>query len=110
MLALYLSVLQTEEEKTEFEAIYDSYEQFVFAVAWKRLENSSLAEDCTQDTFLSIAQSFEAFQEVPEENRKAYLFRVADRCATKIRMTETKRKKERSLDDKKFPENSRATP
>lgn len=56
MLAFYLSMLDTQEEKDKFEYLYTKYRALMFHVANEVLEDTYAAEDAVQDTFLRIIQ------------------------------------------------------
>ena len=69
---LYLSMIDTPEEKTKFEIIYYRYRQLMFHVAFDVLHNTQDAEDVVQSSFLKIAENIE---KVDEENEaKTYGF------------------------------------
>ncbi len=58
MLSLYLALLQDVEDKPIFTEFYEKYKKLVFYVAKKCLQNSDLAEDCSQETFIKLAKNF----------------------------------------------------
>ena len=55
MLTLYLSLIENEEEKKQFEKIYLSYRKQMITLAVSILNNESDAEDVVHDVFLAIA-------------------------------------------------------
>lgn len=55
MLAIYLSMLETNEEKNQFEQLYIKYKQDMYAVAYGILKNKEDAEDAVHQSFLKIA-------------------------------------------------------
>ena len=58
MLAIYLSMLETNEEKNQFEQLYIKYKQDMYAVAYGILKNKEDAEDAEHKSFLKIADNF----------------------------------------------------
>ena len=52
MLAIYLSMLETNEEKNQFEQLYIKYKQDMYAVAYGILKNKEDAEDAVHQSFL----------------------------------------------------------
>lgn len=54
MLALYISLLDTEEQISKFEHIYTKYRGLMFYTAKGVLQDSYLAEDAVHETFLDI--------------------------------------------------------
>ncbi len=59
MLMLYLSMLDTDEEKSKFEKIYQRYEGRMYAAAYKILNNAEEAEDVVHDSFLSVIDNLD---------------------------------------------------
>ena len=51
-MLLYLSMLDTQEEKDKFTLIYEQYQQFCWYVAYQLLGDAHLAEDAVQEAFL----------------------------------------------------------
>ena len=56
MLLIYLSMLETAEEKDFFEKIYLEHRDLMFNVANRILNNEHLAEVATHDAFLKIVK------------------------------------------------------
>ena len=54
MLALYISLLDTEDQISKFEHIYTKYRGLIFYTAKGVLQDSYLAEDAVHETFLDI--------------------------------------------------------
>ena len=65
MLAFFLSVLETEQEKQRFTEIYLQYHATVEQIALHMLGSQSDAEDAVQNTFLQIIRHFEKTNEIP---------------------------------------------
>ena len=57
MLAFYLSLLETQEEKDKFEQIYETYRPLLKHVAYQILHDSYLAEDAVHNAFLNMIKS-----------------------------------------------------
>ncbi len=56
MLGVYLSVLETAEDKAKIEEIYKEYKGLAFKIAVDFLKNDYDAEDAVQDAFLKICK------------------------------------------------------
>lgn len=56
MIALYLSLIDTEENKIKFEDIYTKYINQMIAYSISILHNHHDAEDAVQDALLSISK------------------------------------------------------
>lgn len=71
MLAIYLSMLETNEEKNQFEQLYIKYKQDMYAVAYGILKNKEDAEDAVHQSFLKIADNFSKVSQIPCQDRKS---------------------------------------
>lgn len=56
LLHIYLSMLDTEQEKKQMEQIYEEYKNEFFMYAMKILRNEALAYDAVHSTFLAIIE------------------------------------------------------
>ena len=54
MLMLYMSMLDTQEEKSKFEEIYIQYRKLMFVCAKSILKDDALAEDAVHNAFIKI--------------------------------------------------------
>lgn len=61
---LYLSLVETPEDKTKFEKIYTCYEKKMYAVSYKILKNSEDAEDIVHDTFQVLIENLDKIKEI----------------------------------------------
>lgn len=69
MLAFYLSLIETQEDKRLFEQIYMDHRQNMFSYAKKLLGDEGYAEDIVHDVFLSIIKTgVDKIHEVDNEN------------------------------------------
>ena len=64
MLTLYLSLLNSEDDKKRFERLYIDYKDSMYYVANKILRNSQQAEDAVHQAFLRIIENFNRFEEI----------------------------------------------
>lgn len=65
MLALYLQILDTPEEKVRFEQIYLKYRGLMYHVADGILHNRQDAEDAVHNAFLRMIKHFKKYQAFP---------------------------------------------
>ena len=72
MLALYLSMLDTQEDKDKFEYYYNTYRNSMYKVAFGILHNSYDAEDAVHEAFLCIANKFDLISTLPVIKLKSY--------------------------------------
>lgn len=54
MLSLYLSMIDTQEEREKFERLFHQYERCLKYTAQNILFDEHLAEDAVQETFIRI--------------------------------------------------------
>lgn len=55
-MLIYLSLLETREQKAKIEEIYNSYKHTMFYVANSFVHNNALAEDIVHDSFIRIIE------------------------------------------------------
>ena len=77
MLPLYLSqIIDTEEEKTKMERLYDEYERLLYCVAYDFFHDRHRAEDAVHDTFLKIIDRLDSISEIKCPQTKNYLVTI----------------------------------
>ena len=74
MLELYLSMVDTPEEKDLFEKMYYEYKQDMYAVAYSILNNVEDAEDAVSQAFFAIAKKFSKISH--DSGQKLHAFAV----------------------------------
>lgn len=84
MLFFYLSILDSNEEKQEFEVLYDTYNKRMFSIAYRITKNEGDAEEALQDAFFSISKNFGKIKTDNEKMLKSYLYTVIKNCALNI--------------------------
>lgn len=73
MIDIYLSALETTEDKAEFEDLYIKYRQKMYAVAYSILHNVEDSEDAVHNAFLNIAKNFEKFKNFSCQDKERYI-------------------------------------
>ncbi len=76
MFTLYLSMLDIESDKLDFEKFYRLYKDDVYAYALSILKNKEDAEDAAQNTWLWLAEHYAVFRTEDTKSVKIYLMRV----------------------------------
>jgi RNA polymerase sigma-70 factor (ECF subfamily) len=64
MLNLYLTLIDSDEEKIRFTKLYEQYRHLMFYIAQDILKDEHLAEDAVQEAFLRIAKNFQKVGEI----------------------------------------------
>jgi RNA polymerase sigma-70 factor (ECF subfamily) len=52
MIAIYLSIIDSEQDKNKFEILYTTYRKLMFYVANRILKDQYLAEDAVHQAFI----------------------------------------------------------
>lgn len=73
MLALYISLLDTEEQISKFEHIYTKYRGIMSYTAKGVLQDSYLAEDAVHETFLDIIRIIDSIRANNEKELSQFL-------------------------------------
>ena len=88
MLAIYLAMLETEEDQRRFMKLYNAYEKKLYAVALRVLGDPSKAEDAAQQTWFQLLKSWERVSALPWEETEGYAVTAAKNCALDILRSE----------------------
>ncbi|WP_180272599.1 RNA polymerase sigma factor [Konateibacter massiliensis] len=81
---LYLSMIETEEEKCKFVQIYENYQYFMWYVANEVLQDKYLAEDAVQDAFLALTRHLDKVEEVKSTKTKNFIATIVKSKAIDI--------------------------
>ena len=84
MIALFLGLLDTPEEKLRFTALYNKYKDLLYHVAYRKTHNVHDAEECVQETFFYVAKHFDRIGEVDSPRTKGYLCTIANGFAVDL--------------------------
>ena len=76
-MLIYLSMIDGEDEKAEFERLYRRYADSVFRRTLAILKNQQDAEDAMQETWIKIAQNICVLRDKEERTVCAYIMKVA---------------------------------
>ena len=60
-MMIYLQTIDTAEDRSKFEQLYEQYKQLMFYTAFQILKRPQDAEDAVHHAFLSIAEIFQKF-------------------------------------------------
>ncbi len=73
MLQYYLSMVNSEEERSLVEKLYNDYRQLMYKTAYSILHNPELAEDSVHEAFLRVIGNIQKFSEYSCKENVAYL-------------------------------------
>lgn len=92
-MTAFLTLIDSEEDKSRFCAFYEKYIGLVIWIAKSKLNNNQyLAEECAQETFLYFAKNFSKVGEVESPQTKAFVGVVATTFAIKCFHKEIEKK------------------
>lgn len=94
MLYFYLSLLDTEEEKSKMEELYHTYKGLMLKIAFDILKDYDLANDALHNAFLKIANHVSKVDEISCHKTKAYMVIVIENVSKTMY---NKRKKQESI-------------
>lgn len=84
MLNMFLTLLDTQEDKEKFTYLYDTYKNLMYWIAIKKTNCIEDAEECVQDTFFYAAKHFDRIGEVDSKRTKCYLSTIVSGFAIDI--------------------------
>lgn len=73
MLQFYLSMVNSDEERSLVEKLYKDYRQLMYKTAYSILRNPELAEDSVHEAFLRVIENIQKFSEYSCKENVAYL-------------------------------------
>ena len=72
-MLVYLQMLETDEEKSKFEEIYNTYRDMMTGIAMQILGNEQDAQDAVHQAFLSIINSFKKISKMKCPDLTGYI-------------------------------------
>ena len=101
MLFLYLSVLDTQEEKDKFEQLYINYKKLIYSIAFEYMNNSFLAEDAVHNSFLKLTNYLDRIDDIYDHKTVTFIGIVTKSvCIDMLRKEKSGDIKEIRLEDK----------
>ena len=99
MLMMYLSAIESPEEKIKFEELYYKYRGFMLKAAKRVLKGEQDAEDAVHNAFLSIAKNMKSLPEMDSPKMKGFLYIVTENKAIDVLRERKRRENEEPLDE-----------
>lgn len=81
MLMLYLSAIETPEQKSKFEQLYYTYRNLMFYIAKNILADDFLSEDAVHEAFLRILKNLEKIDGADCHKTKSFIVIVTENIA-----------------------------
>lgn len=92
MLAIYLSLVEGENEKTKFEKIYMNYRVLMLSRAYEILKDRQLAEDAAQNAFVRLLNNLDKVRDADSTKTKAYVMVILENVAKTMYIKRGKQK------------------
>ena len=83
-MLMYLSILDTQDEKEKFTEVYEQYQHFCWYVANQMLGDDHLAEDVVQETFLALTRHLDKIEVVESSKTRKFLMTIVKSKAIDI--------------------------
>lgn len=80
-MLIYLEMIESEEDRTKFEQIYDIYQNLMFHVANHILCHEQDAEDAVHHAFLKIIDHMDKIESPTSPRTKSYVAIITESCA-----------------------------
>lgn len=100
-MLIYLSMIETEENKSKFEQIYNKYKQIMFFVANRILKDEYLAEDAVHQAFLRIIDNLDKIDKIDCHKTKGFIVIIVENIAIDF-YRKRKRENNISFDEVEF--------
>ena len=84
MLALYMSFIDSEDDREKFEIIYNEYRKRMVSTAYSILHNHEDAEDAVHDAFIRIAKNMKSIDDPKSKKTLAYVITATKNNAINI--------------------------
>lgn len=94
MLLFYLSLIETEEEKSKFEKLYYKYRKLMKYIALDILKEDWLAEDAVQEAFIRLTRHLNKIEEIDCHKTKSFIVIIIKSAAIDLLRTQVKHKSE----------------
>lgn len=88
MLAIYLAMLETEQDQRRFTRLFEAHEKKIYVVALRILGDRDRAEDAAQQTWLKLVQNWDRVSALSWGEVEGYVVTVAKNCALDILRSE----------------------
>ena len=85
-MLIYLQMIETPQDKSKFEAIYEEYYGLIYHTAYKYLKHEQDAEDAVHHAFVKIAENIKIVEPVSPKTKQFVVTIVENRAKDILRM------------------------
>ena len=82
---IYIQMIETDEDKSKFETIYETYRGLMYHVAFQRMQNVQDAEDVVHHVFVKIAENIKKIEPVSPKTKRLVVIMVCNRATDVLR-------------------------
>ena len=82
---IYIQMIETDEDKSKFETIYETYRGLMYHVAFKRMNHVQDAEDVVHHVFMKIAENIKKVEPVSPKTKQLVVIMVCNRVTDVFR-------------------------
>lgn len=86
-MLIYLSMIETPEDKDKFEQIYYKYRDLMYYVANQKLNNHHDSEDAVHQAFVSIIKHISKIKDIDSPKTRSFIVLITERKAIDIMRT-----------------------
>jgi len=84
-MLIYLQMIDSDEDRSKFEAIYQEYKGLMYHVAYARLRHEQDAEDAVHHVFVKIAENIKKIEPVSPKTKQLVVTMVDNRVTDMFR-------------------------
>lgn len=103
VMIVYLSAIESPEDKVKFEELYHKYRGFMLKVAAQILRGEQDTEDAVHNAFLSIAKNMKIIPELDSPRMRGFIYVVTENKSIDILRERGRREHEEPLDNQPLP-------
>lgn len=85
-MLIYLQMIDSDEDQSKFEAIYQEYKGLMYHVAYARLRHEQDAEDVVHHVFVKIAENIKRIEPVSPKTKQLVVTMVDNRVTDILRV------------------------
>lgn len=85
-MLIYLQMIESDEERSRFEEIYQAYKGLMYHVAYVRLQHEQDAEDAVYHVFMKIAENIKRIEPVSPKTKQLVVTMVDNRVTDILRV------------------------
>lgn len=91
---IYLMMIDSVEEQSKFEKLYNTYKGLMYYIAFGILNNSEDAEDVVHNAFMKIAENISKIDEVISPKTQMYVVTIAENKAIDLYRNNYRRRRQ----------------